>query len=335
MKLTNRRALAPLALVVAAPLVVSVLASSPAAIADASAVCPTVPKSGVLEPEALMSVPDVIECDLVGVPVQAPDVDLTVDIPPVGGTISMFALTNDPTLSDDQTSLTIEVEPDGDLLLPASDPSRSESTSSAAAADPCLDTSYVLLDRGPMREAETFKINKSSIPNTLNTANAVSAIEQGMRNWPQVNNDCSQTDDVNATVQYGGDTSEGTSTDPVVSGCNFSSGAYDESSVVGFGTLPAGVYGRTCRYYPPLGTIVAGDIRLNNSLNWTTSPGSCTNAYDVESVVTHEAGHWWGLAHVGEVNRLTMTAGVDSTFPCTLWMRTLGLGDVFGIRDLY
>lgn len=102
------------------------------------------------------------------------------------------------------------------------------------------------------------------------------------------------------------------------------------------------VYGRTCRFGIYSGgqvAIVAGDIRLNATVNWTTTPHAdgCNNEIDVRSVVTHEAGHWWGLGHVDPVLHpgLTMRGGVGGSFPCTTWMRTLGLGDMQGMRFLY
>ncbi|WP_307050327.1 matrixin family metalloprotease [Streptomyces achromogenes] len=53
----------------------------------------------------------------------------------------------------------------------------------------------------------------------------------------------------------------------------------------------------------------------------------------MRSVATHEAGHVFGLAHSGAGHEnLTMFA---SSFACSTSARTLGKGDVLGLRTLY
>jgi predicted Zn-dependent protease len=61
-------------------------------------------------------------------------------------------------------------------------------------------------------------------------------------------------------------------------------------------------------------------------------PGpACRRSYDLQSVATHEFGHALGLGHVSNPS-LTMHhfAPYCSTAP-----RTLGRGDVRGLRALY
>ena len=65
-------------------------------------------------------------------------------------------------------------------------------------------------------------------------------------------------------------------------------------------------------------------------MKWSTSgkPG----AYDYRSVATHEFGHFIGLSDLHDSPNLTMYYATDagSTGP-----RTLGRGDVLGLRALY
>lgn len=91
---------------------------------------------------------------------------------------------------------------------------------------------------------------------------------------------------------------------------------------------------------------VSADLRFNDvDYSWTYNPNdpSCDPAfpadqqrwrYDVESVITHEVGHVFGLVNLSadeDVN-LTMYPGVRR---CTGHFRDLGLGDLLGMRALY
>ncbi len=76
------------------------------------------------------------------------------------------------------------------------------------------------------------------------------------------------------------------------------------------------------------GAIVDADLEINGNKSWATDGRS--NAIDIQSVVTHEAGHFLGLGHrterdsimypaiaAGSVKRVL--AAVDSTDVCTLY----------------
>ena len=55
----------------------------------------------------------------------------------------------------------------------------------------------------------------------------------------------------------------------------------------------------------------------------------------LEATMTHEAGHVFGLGHIGERRhgRLTMSPFLNG--PCENSEATLGLGDVRGLEALY
>jgi hypothetical protein len=77
------------------------------------------------------------------------------------------------------------------------------------------------------------------------------------------------------------------------------------------------------------------DVRFNTrDHDFTNKPTSrCSNKYDIRSVGTHEAGHVFGLGHVGSGHEnLTM---YTNSFTCIPKARTLGKGDVLALRSIY
>ncbi|WP_392957481.1 hypothetical protein [Streptomyces sp. LN245] len=77
------------------------------------------------------------------------------------------------------------------------------------------------------------------------------------------------------------------------------------------------------------------DTRFNTHDNdFTNKPtASCSNKYDIRSVGTHEAGHVFGLKdNSGAHTNLTMH---ESSILCSTRARTLGKGDVLGLRSIY
>ena len=45
------------------------------------------------------------------------------------------------------------------------------------------------------------------------------------------------------------------------------------------------------------GALVEADIFLNSLFDWSTAPAGEANTFDVQSILTHEAGHLFGLGH--------------------------------------
>ena len=75
---------------------------------------------------------------------------------------------------------------------------------------------------------------------------------------------------------------------------------------------------------------VEADIRFSDQVRWST--GGKSGAYDYRAVATHEFGHFIGLSDLHDSPNLTMyyATHAGSTDP-----RTLGRGDVLGLRALY
>jgi hypothetical protein len=131
-------------------------------------------------------------------------------------------------------------------------------------------------------------------------------------------------------------------------------GESDGHNVIDTGDLPGGfleaTLAWTCTWAETRHGVtraVSADIRMNNAdYNWTYRPGddpACDPAfppdpqrwrYDVESVLTHEIGHVYGLVNLSAPEDLnqTMYPGIRR---CSGHMRTLGRGDVLGMQALY
>lgn len=110
----------------------------------------------------------------------------------------------------------------------------------------------------------------------------------------------------------------------------------DGASVVGFGSL-SGYWGYACWWWRTGKITIEADVLLNKSLNWWTgaSIAGCSNRPDLEGLAAHEFGHVYGLLHVdeGRYPDQTMSTYINGT--CSVLERTLGKGDLAGLKDLY
>ena len=191
---------------------------------------------------------------------------------------------------------------------------------------PCWDPEYIMED-WKETDPHQWYLNASTIPQVLDQAGAISAIRDGYQNITFVNNDCGKSDVMPGNASYQGTTSRR------ATAC--SSGQYDGYNVVDFGPLPGSGVALNCIYTAVWWELTESDIRLDNEFTWTLNPGSsCFGKYDVESVVTHEVGHTFGLRDLdpNTHKRLTMSG---AAWRCTEAHRTLGLGDVDGLDLKY
>ena len=207
-------------------------------------------------------------------------------------------------------------------------PAATSTTSLSSSPHPCSDGKYNLF--GP-RWKSTLKwsFNAATTPTSLDKTAALTAITRGLRNIVNARNDCGRADKVSATISYLGTTKAAVGVTRY-GGC----GKADGRNVVAFGSLPDGVLGVAC-IRSSGGRINEADIRLTNRIRWALSTSNCWNRYMLEAVMTHEAGHAFGLAHVSERyhGRLTMSARING--PCQNSESTLGLGDLKALEALY
>jgi MYXO-CTERM domain-containing protein len=88
----------------------------------------------------------------------------------------------------------------------------------------------------------------------------------------------------------------------------------------------------TVTFNPDTGEIYDADMEINSHDQTLTATGPVpANGYDFESIVTHETGHFLGMAHSGDT-RATMFAHYQ---PGSTAMRNLTSDDVTGICSVY
>lgn len=88
----------------------------------------------------------------------------------------------------------------------------------------------------------------------------------------------------------------------------------------------------TVTFNAETGEIYDADMEINSSArNLSVSDKVPTNGFDLASVVTHEAGHFFGLAHATDP-KATMYASYK---PGTTALRTLAPDDIAGICSIY
>ena len=199
----------------------------------------------------------------------------------------------------------------------------------ASSPSECSDGAYTDLNLRVEFDLRWY-YNRNTTPEELSNKSALSAIRRGTANITDMQSKCRRGDRVPHTMSYEGSTDE-----------HACPGTNDSMSVVSFGTLPQGTLAQTCTFYvldDPYNRVKWSDILINKaSYNWTTNPGarSCKSRYDLESVVTHERGHTFGLGHVSEDSHGNLTMSERINGPCQSSERSLGLGDWSGLAHKY
>lgn len=205
--------------------------------------------------------------------------------------------------------------------VPATDPA-------GLSPDPCTDRAYTA-GNPTWDRPWAWSFHVASTPDGLDRDLTERVLRRAIRNVTGARNDCGRPDRVGAEARYLGRTT----TRPGLTREGTCSQA-DGRNVVGFGRLPPGYAGLTCIWV--LGSrIVEADMKLDRSARWATGLAACASAQLIEAVVTHEAGHVFGLGHVSEDRhgRLTMSIRLDGI--CQNGESTLGLGDLLGLEALY
>ena len=108
-------------------------------------------------------------------------------------------------------------------------------------------------------------------------------------------------------------------------------GVRDGYNVVSWGSYQAGVIAVT--YIWARGKrVLETDTRMNTYYSWSVSGEA--GKMDVQNIMTHEFGHWTGLADLYNDADYWLTMYGYGNFGET-YKRTLGLGDILGLQKVY
>ena len=214
----------------------------------------------------------------------------------------------------------------------AADPA-TRTTSSAPSE--CADRAFSRLSYR-VEPGLRYFFNRATTPSELTPSAAEGALRRATANVANTRNACRLSDRVPAGMTYAGAT-RATAGVTASGGCGRNDSS---SSVVSFGGLPSGTLAVTCTYYDVvsgLDPVTASDIKVNTGPTWTTNPTatSCRNRYDLESILTHERGHTFGLSHVAESTHRNLTMSTRINGRCQAAERALGRGDVLGLDGKY
>jgi len=343
----------------------AVVGGSAQAGTSAIPICPTADELSVYElPTGL----NVHTCDVEGVVVtydgtgiEMPEADTAVSIDSLSedGTEHGFTLTvaadgkvsydlstantESPTAGQDRADVVSPRLTSGDLTeesdAPVSEPPTPDGlevgeVDAASSPGECQDGAYSTLDRKEYGIYNWY-LGDGAYPAGMTRSQALEYFEGSIGRITASTNNCGLTDQVPAKSHYAGTTTyeadisnHGTCT------------ARDGKSTWDAGDLAAGTVASTCAHtWPnPVGKndLREADVRFNIAdFDFTRNPtNTCNGLYhDVLNTGTHEAGHVFGLGHVGSGHsNLTMYTKADR---CEVKKRTLGKGDVMGLRSLY
>lgn len=133
----------------------------------------------------------------------------------------------------------------------------------------------------------------------------------------------------NVTFSYAGTTSARPG--------SYGASCSDGSNTIGWRTMSPGVLGVASICYDTTSLrVVETDIALNAAQRWAimSTPDRSSRTYDVQSILTHELGHYLSLLDLYSLRSRGMTM-YGSSKPGTISQRTLGLGDIVAAQTAY
>lgn len=236
--------------------------------------------------------------------------------------------------------LQVETAPDGTVAVISAPDAASDSVDARAVlSEPatiaptgsplaCSDTAHKVFGSW-WHGTVHWSFKSRSRPTYLSAATAEAQLKKAIANITGEHNDCGRSDRVSATSHYDGRTTRG-----VQIGSDASCTGTDGHNTVAFGDLPGGAVGFTCWWFQGSRTVEA-DMQLNkHDFRFAVSPSSCSNAYILQDVTTHEFGHVYGLGHVSQSGHANQTMST-AVYTCDASDETLGLGDMLGLEAHY
>ena len=165
----------------------------------------------------------------------------------------------------------------------------------------------------------TYRLNPASVPATVKGKNLATITSNSFQQW-------SNATDGKVTFTKGTDTTTARQ-------------ALDGQNVIAWGrvTNPSALAVTYTRYNTATGLVVDNDTIFNKAFSWYWSDqDNCAyqNVYDAENIMTHELGHWVGLAdeYTPDYENNTMF-GYGSTGEVK--KNTLTTGDISTVKKLY
>ncbi len=267
--------------------------------------------------------------------------DYSVLVPPPGRGVTLIAERHDGT----HQSIHLVTRQDGRVVqveethhegtqLPSVTPSLPDGALGAPTTPAaCADGAYALSGFS-WKKPLAWWFKAAATPRTLNAGKVEGSLRRGAAALTSLHNNCGRTDRMSGTHVYKGRTTRGTNfvwTGTV--GC----GNPDDFNVVSFGFLDGATLALTCSWWWEGGEAAEMDMRFDKDVRWSTSssvPLACQRSFMMDSVGTHEFGHAFGLDHVRGDSHAALTMTPYSK-PCSLGPKTLGLGDIRGLKTLY
>jgi len=310
---------------------VGILAGSPMAQTGSRVYEACEPNRGIIDAALL---PDVVDQDLCPVAGRTiVDHEVGTMVPEPGE--SVFA----EAMSPEGNQQLVVINPPGDRLLlqevGTEDEERGAGTLATRGGPAACSDSHYNSWNSRLNNYIRWYFNQRTTPSHMSKFAVSTAMKRAGTNVSRVQDDCGVPDNVPAVLKYVGTTKQS-----VNMGTGGVCGANDHKSVVGFGDLPGGYTGKACVWawiQDGPDRINSSDVRLNKEdYSWTAKvTRSCRGRQDVESTMTHERGHTFGLGDVSESSHPNLTMSSGSNGPCQTSERTLGRGDAIGLNRKY
>lgn len=151
-------------------------------------------------------------------------------------------------------------------------------------------------------------------------------IRSAVNNVIHNRNDCGDRREFKAYASFTGKTTRAAQVD-AYGRCK----GFDGQNTVSFGPIYSGALAVTCVSWTPAGMYEA-DVRIATNRNvYPAITDRCTDGFDLQGIATHEMGRVFGL-NTSSGTAQTMYAYAPK---CSTAWRTLGAGDIAGMRSLY
>ncbi len=165
-----------------------------------------------------------------------------------------------------------------------------------------------------------YRVDQAS--SGMDPAAALSAVQAGFNTWETEFNPFGLPD--MSIIDYSHNPS------PVT---NSGGPSLDGENSISWGKTPSGAIAVTYYWYYRAGKrLVETDMILSNELRWSTTGAS--TAYDVQNIVTHEAGHTLVLLDLYNTKDSELTMYGYGSLGETK-KRDLGIGDMLGVERIY